>query len=396
MRIFIEPTEPLLFRTGRSFDAGESNFAESIFPPTPETIQGALRAMIAVQWGKAQPNLIGNLEEIFKQPSIVDLIGKGNIYGQFRITGFTLGRCRADKKVERLFPAPIHIIQATIQADHETATKRVRLKPRKTAGLLSNIPEGKQLLFLDLNGEKTAGKSEPLNGWLTAQDLRKALSNTGNLADIQAVLSSNIYEKEARLGIGMSNSTKTTQEGYLYQIQMIRMQPNYGFVVDIELGRDTEGGSKELPYGENLMSQQEIRDKLNFLKQGWLTLGGEQRAAHFEVLESEHIAEEPGVEQTQQGNLIYFATPTYFKGGWLPAASHILPATPITATINRYQPIGGWQLEPGHAGGSSKVTRRCIPAGSVYFFDKPVTVTQPLTEYGWQIGYGIAYTGDYE
>ncbi len=47
MRIFIEPTEPLLFRRGHAFDAGESNFADSMFPPTPETLQGAIRAMIA-------------------------------------------------------------------------------------------------------------------------------------------------------------------------------------------------------------------------------------------------------------------------------------------------------------------------------------------------------------
>jgi CRISPR-associated protein Cmr3 len=53
MRIFIEPVEPLLFRTGRPFVAGEYNFAASLFPPTPETLQGALRAAIAVQWGHA-------------------------------------------------------------------------------------------------------------------------------------------------------------------------------------------------------------------------------------------------------------------------------------------------------------------------------------------------------
>src|SRR6266516_808756 len=93
--------------------------------------------------------------------------------------------------------------------------------------------------------------------------------------------------------------------------------------------------------------------------------------------------------------LLYFATPAYFKNGWLPATPDILPAEPITATMNRYQPIGGWLLNLENAGGASKITRRCIPAGSVYFFDQAVSVTHPLTEYGWQIGYGIAYTGEY-
>jgi hypothetical protein len=42
-----------------------------------------------------------------------------------------------------------------------------------------------------------------------------------------------------------------------------------------------------------------------------------------------------------------------------------------------------------------KAIRRCVPAGSIYFFDKSVSVIQPLTEYGWQIGYGIAYAGEW-
>ncbi len=50
MRLFLEPTEPLLFRTGRPFDAGENSYAETLFPPTPETLQGAIRAAIASYW----------------------------------------------------------------------------------------------------------------------------------------------------------------------------------------------------------------------------------------------------------------------------------------------------------------------------------------------------------
>src|SRR5260221_3202996 len=117
MRIFIEPTEPLLFRTGRPFNAGENNFAETIFPPTPETLQGALRAMIAAQWGKARTDKVRTINEIFNEDTVVRLIGRRvndhNIYGQFRITGLTLGK-RNKNIVERFFPAPSHIIRATI------------------------------------------------------------------------------------------------------------------------------------------------------------------------------------------------------------------------------------------------------------------------------------------
>src|SRR5579864_6784727 len=108
MRIFIEPTEPLLFRTGRPFDAGESNFAESIFPPTPETLQGALRAMIATHWSHKL-----SLAQAFNDPSLTSLIGDRNGYGRFRITGMALGQynLKTPEKVERLFPPPAHIMQ---------------------------------------------------------------------------------------------------------------------------------------------------------------------------------------------------------------------------------------------------------------------------------------------
>jgi CRISPR-associated protein Cmr3 len=399
MRIFIEPTEPLLFRTGRPFNAGESNFAETIFPPTPETLQGALRAMIAVQWGKAQKDKARTINEIFNESDILRLIGRRvgdrNIYGQFRITGLTLGWSdEKTKKVNRLFPMPTHIIQATVKDGDKKTTIPVRLIPKSISQEMSNHPPGKQLLFPELGGKKTAGKSEAIEGWLTAQGLQRALSKTGlpDAADI--VPAHQIYERESRLGIGMNNATKTTEEGYLYQVQMIRMQPHYGFVVDIHFGEDQYGDS-ELPQPEQRTGGLGTPPELAFLKEGWLTLGGEQRAARFEILEAESVAAEQSISQTTPGRLLYFATPTYFKNGWLPATSGILPAKPITAAINRYQPIGGWLLNPGNAGGASKITRRCVPAGSVYFFDEEVPVTQALTEYGWQIGYGIAYTGEY-
>src|SRR6266516_3871837 len=109
MRIFIEPTEPLLFRTGRSFDAGESNFAESIFPPTPETMQGALRATIVAHTSLVDSKM--GMAARFGTATITNLIGDQSGYGRFRITGLTVGRIKNDNTIERLFPAPAHLIQ---------------------------------------------------------------------------------------------------------------------------------------------------------------------------------------------------------------------------------------------------------------------------------------------
>lgn len=422
MRIFIEPTEPLLFRTGRPFTAGENNFAETIFPPTPETIQGALRAMIATQWGKSHTARTRTANDLFSEPEVVKLIGKReekregertisyNVYGCFRITGLTLGHYDPQtKQVSRLFPAPAHIIRAKVREGEQEKSVLVRLLPQTISRGMSNHPEEMALLFpTALEGKKITGKSEPLDGWLTPLGLQRALHQT-DLPEpdekehagkkgpyTYRIPSHEIYMRESRLGIGINGTTKTTQEGYLYQVQMIRMQQHYGFVVDIELGNEDDGGS-ELPSGKPLAHTWEKPPELAFLEEGWLTLGGEQRAAYFKVLRETDCVEEAGISQTRPGNVLYFATPAYFKNGWLPADPDLFQRKPLAAALNPYQPIGGWLLTPGSAGGASKLTRRCIPAGSVYYFDKAgeVKAEQPLTEYGWQIGYGLAYTGEY-
>ncbi|EFH90028.1 type III-B CRISPR module-associated protein Cmr3 [Ktedonobacter racemifer] len=405
MRIFIEPLEPLLFRTGRPFEAGESNFAESLFPPTPETLQGALRAAIATHWGNTQRPPLYALETIFAHSTLLGLIGDRSSYGRLRITGLTLGRRRAGGEIERLFPPPASIIKASLKTDKNA------IQPGEKEALLvtkpqldqpsqneTNMPvngDGRPYALLSPHlsqGYKIAKKASSLQDWLTARGLQSFLNNDTVLTPEMTVSPNNIYMREPRLGIGMDTPTQVTKEGYLYQVSLIRMQEGYGFVLDIAFGDRANGHnatSSEEPHSEP-------GEELHLPPEGWLTLGGEQRAARFRVLTASECKDEIDNSTQKSGNLLYFATPAYFKHGWLPDDTSILPEGLLTAAINRYQPIGGWSLEPGSAGGKAKATRRCIPAGSVYYFDQPIQTTRPVTEYGWQIGYGITYTGEWK
>lgn len=384
MRIFIEPTEPLLFRSGRSFDAGESNFAESIFPPSPETLQGAIRAMIAANTTLVDSAM--SIAERFDTDILTKLIGNQSSYGHFHITGLSLGkRMKEDGSVERLFSAPAYLIKVKFKGD--TDSTLVQLRPKSLPDVASNMPDGMQYLALpDFGGRELEGKPKS-PGWLTEENLQVALNTQDDFPDIKT--EEDFYTQEPRLGIGMQNDTKTTQAGYLYQIQMIRMKADlkavYGFVVDIRL---SEEGN--LP---NFIDDSKTQKNLGLPGEGWLILGGEQRAAHFTVL---GLTPQKGSMETQQpGKRVYLATPAYFIKGWEPPHDGFTPQHKfLAAAVNNPMPIGGWRLNPNNAGGSSKTTRRCVPSGSVYFFDDPVSVRQPLTEYGWQIGYGIAYTGE--
>jgi CRISPR-associated protein Cmr3 len=388
MRIFIEPTEPLLFRTGRPFNAGENNFAESIFPPTPETLQGAIRAAIATYWNPEK-----SIAEAFEDSDLRNLIGIYDKYGRFRVRGFSLGRypkkngleAHSDggnnaKDIECIFPMPSHILQ------EEGGKSQIRLIPRsQEVGIRTNMPDDLWLLHAEVDMNKTEGKLEPKKGWLTEQGLKTALWTSQDIDEDDIVKDEDIFVKEARLGIGMNNQTKTTEEGQLYQVQMIRMnhKPSsehvYGFVVDISLDGEDD---------------KVVQKKLNLPDYGWITLGGERRAAYFEVIHSKPTDE--AQEKHTEGDLLYLATPAALDGGWQPAewpTEH----KPIAASIPRYQPIGGWQLKPGsYNNGTNKVMRRCVPAGSVYFFDKNISLDQPLTNYGKEIGYGITYIGGWK
>jgi CRISPR-associated protein Cmr3 len=385
MRLFIEPTEPLLFRTGRPFEAGQNNFAESMFPPTPETLQGAVRAAIASYWDPHK-----NIAAAFNDPNLTDLIGDRDRYGRFRITGISLGRYPKTErdKVERLFPSPAHIMQIEHGTDKHKDTHLLRLLPHLLdKDTQSNMPDE---IHYYLKPQETLNDDEelkPVEGWFTETDLNRTLG-TDDLNGIEIIKRSDIYQEEPRMGIGIQLGTKAAEEGYLFQMLLIRMNHKlehkytYGFVVDIALA--------SLSSDDQPLSDEQIQQALNLPNSGWMILGGEQRAAHFRVLPS---TSKNTAGLAREHTLLYLATPASFKTGW--RSSQDIASQPITAAINRYDSIGGWKQNPGDAGGENKVMRRCVPAGSVYFFDKKITLTQPLTDDGMEIGYGITYEGEW-
>lgn len=377
MRLFIEPVEPLLFRTGRPFDAGQDSFAESLFPPTPETLQGAVRGTIATYWDPRK-----NIADAFNDMQLTRRIGDRDGYERFRITGLALGRYYKAHTgtIERLFPTPAHIMKS--------GTQLHRLLPRLlNEDATANFPDDMHHYLAP--ERKPEDDLKPLEGWLTEVDLYRTLGK-GAITDIEIVKKEDIYQEEPRLGIGIQRGTKATEEGYLYQVLMIRMNHNlehnyiYGFVVDIHLA--------PLSPDDAPLTDEQVQKELHLPASGWMTLGGEQRTAHFRVLST---PAKHATTSTQERSLLYLATPAAFETGWKPSP-HLAPLdTPLTAAIHRYEPIGGWKLNPGDARGENKIMRRCVPAGSVYFFDKRVTSPPALTDHGMEIGYGISYEGEW-
>lgn len=373
MKIYLEPQETLHFRNGRPFNAGEVGYAESIFPPTPETLQGVIRALIASHWDSKR-----TMAEVFQAGSdLVQRIGNSSSYGRFRITDIALAH-RIGTTIDPLYPVPAHILM-------EEKTERLfLLKPDDGGSTISNMPP--HMRYLVIEG-KPKYKLEDAHGWLTSHDLDTAINakTSTQLEDITVVKESDVFEREFRVGIGIDSSRKAVEEGLLYSMQMLRMkkayrssEESYGFLIEMYI-------AQENALAEEKDDTQRIYDALK--EGGWATMGGERRAVGFQAFDTPA----PRVSSLD-GNLLYLATPAVFSDGWKPDGSL---ASLIAAAVPRYEPIGGWRLDPGSSGGGgAKEMHRCVPAGSVYFFNNTIAVPPAIGEAKTtQIGYGITRTG---
>lgn len=343
-RLFLEPVDVWFFRTGKPFTMGEDQWAQSFFPPTPNTVQGAIRSRVLAVWGG-----LSALED----EELQELTGDVCSYGRLRLRGPFVAR-KENGKVVPYFPVPADVVKPK---DGEVPC---RLHIGKWNGAIVNPPADALCPLLP----PPEGEFEPAQGWLSKLELEKYLQGHS----FSLTPSHELFEKEHRLGIGLEYRPKRPKEQMLYQAEFIRPTDRVGLVVDVGLE------------GEN--------DSLNRLKlpdEGWLALGGEARAARFRKVKSEDIS----LPDVQGRFSLYFATPAYIESGWWPNVEARL----VAAAVKRPQLIGGWDL----AAQEPKAIRRYVPAGSVYFYesDTPWSPARSVTDDEDEacIGFGQVFVG---
>lgn len=109
----------------------------------------------------------------------------------------------------------------------------------------------------------------------------------------------------------------------------------------------------------------------------------------------------PSAEIPKGNAKIYFATPTFFKYGWLPNdwskffdGNFQLAAAAVDKPIS----VGGIDLAKSYRNSHNmhKPARRYVPAGSVYFFDGKLKLKsnlQAVTDDGENLGFGQIIIG---
>lgn len=354
MKLYIEPVDVWLFRNGRPFDAGSDHRAESLFPPPPSVIQGAIRSH----------HLIVKGVDLHDRAAIEATVGSSTTYPEgFRVRGPFLARY-VGGTLTLYFPLPADAFK--VKGEERFVALRPQTPPPE---LMASIPTPMWLL-----PEGEPEKFEELI-WVSLEALQEYLNQGELVADAGAFRAgrlsnpSALYVRENRMGIRLLRETRTVEEGALYEVEFIRPRPDVGLYVEV-LGFD------------------------GWPSEGIMRLGGEGHGGRFREIEAPDWPNPP--DPLPERFKIYFATPAYFKGGWQPEngdwSKFFEGEVELQAgAVGKYVALGGFDLARDPRGNPHKPARRYVPPGSVYFFTAKGEArlkAEAVTEDGAEIGFG--------
>lgn len=355
----IRPQDVWLFRDGKPFSAGEDHSAHSMFPPTPLTVQGALRQKISVSLGVSlwqYKNASKGKTSTKEAEQAVTYIGKhGDMldFGKFDMRGPFVS-LRTDTELMPLFPVPADLLK-------HNKTHNFRFsKPGQS--LSSDIGD-------DFSFPEIIEDYENLPGyWMTGDSLEAYLGNSvpdsnkfnedGEYEDAFTAYQKGkriwhsrlVYQSDNRFGVSTNALTSFREEGQLYQVQFVRPQPGIGLLACV---------NEEIPAD---------------LLKGTMTIGGEQGQATGALVENIAIPSYPISKRFK----VIFLTPAYFDGGWQPqngdwSSLFGYPVTLKSAVLYRPIKIGGWNS----AANSARAMHNYVAAGSVYYFQSDAIFPAP-------------------
>ncbi len=324
----IIPNDTLFFRDGKPFTMGSETWADSIFPPYPSTIYGAIRSWLIFEKGGLKD---------FKEGKFKEELGTENEKGSLLIKGPFL------KKNDEVFlPCPLDLVKIK---DKKARDEKDKLYPlpltEKPPIFISDYPFDNVLLW------QRQEQVEDAEGYLSLLYLKDYLKGKG---DIKFLKQEKFFRFENKIGIARERTTLTSKDGHLYRVPLVRLEKGVSILVKIE-------GVKDIP------------------ESGILQIGGEGKTAKIQrVSNSINDFDNFDVELENKIFKIYFATPCIFKKGWLPSwidensfegEYKGIKLKLICACIGKYKSIGGWNM----ASNQPKPLERAIPAGSVYYFE---------------------------
>ena len=261
----IEPVDTLFFRGSEAMEAGENHEVDTMFPPMPATISGAVRTALMRQNGINPADYCKSPE---KWQEKIPFLGLPDNPG-FSVLGplFTTGNG------SQLLPVPAHWFADDLpdsgQMEWEKSYVVEAAGPldENGLGLTGSVPRPFWV-------KKPPGKDmKPLSGyWASLGAFKKMASNQGKVffsnkhtgpegEDAFILPQSALYVKEERVGIALTGQ-RTAREGHLYSTGHVRLREGVKLVAGIASEHDFPLREREI-----------------------IQLGGEQRVCGYRVVD---------------------------------------------------------------------------------------------------------------
>ncbi len=349
------PRDGLSAKDGRGWYTSEVGRGYSLPWPLPTTVRGALRAA----WGHDVMAATGlalspeTWERRSVQVALQRFIALRRMLGE---TSFT--------RAHRMWPAPADAVRVL---DEEGAERLVRLEPHP-------------------GGAATLGPDEDA--------AREALWHPRRSVSGKP-LAPPLFWPESRMVAWLSGAPDALAPER--EAPPPRTDIHLAIDVETQASQDSMLHSREVVEWLRVRSRQEGRltveewalgvscawpDPASGLPRGPLGLGGRRRLSDVEGLDADLFAMPDALAQATRGLRLVLATPAEFQRGWLPDGFERVEGAPPryvgrlpclevpvvlrAALVPRPLEVSGWDMVRRRP----RDTRRWVPAGAVYFFEK--------------------------
>lgn len=342
--------DPIVARDGRPFGAGQGNRMRGVGWPLPSVVAGSFRTALV----KANPDLDFN-------GGMPQRLMNIEVAGVFPTAGGKL-----------YFPAPNDCVW-------NGETKQVHaVRPLDPGVGGCDFPaDGLRPVMLSETECPTDFKPRPAPAWWPINKLTDWLLNRDVTFDAEFLEAA---KAETRDHVHLDANTGAAAEGELFTTAGLNAThlPRFGTpesapfaerFVEITLGARVTISESGFEHIANLNT--------------WHPLGGERRLVHWQRSEAAEGWVCPDELRTQLATTkqvrMVLVTPAIFKNGWRPdwLDAQTLTGNPnkssdgpklklVGVSSTRWKAVSGWSLAPPLG---PKMTRRMVPAGSVYFFE---------------------------
>lgn len=380
MIIRINPLDTFFFRDARPFEMGEESWANSIFPPSPSVIYGALRSL----W-------ISQQEGGFTDDNI-------KISESLKINGVFL---EFNEKTETgdnwniHFPVPRDFVK--LEGKRKKDNTQGILELEKFEGVANYDFE----YFATKRTKKNLQVENLENlSLFHKEDFEKYVKGVEE-TKLTPIL--NYLTSEPKIGIAKNKQTKVSEEGRLYRVEMQRFG-DYQFYKNRNHKRNPENMRILVDF-----EFPQFNPKTFFLK-----LGGEGKIAHSLFDKKENIEQIPFPELISKDDKTYFKvcllSPCIFENGIFPKwykqdTYNDLNLKILSIIADKPISIGGFDMQADNGKGGKgypKTMRKAMPSGSIYYFECEGTGTaieekikqtfhyQNISDFDSQQGFGLS------